>query len=180
MEVRICTPSDITPDYLLQLEEVFHGAYHNSYMYRDFLKMLEEPTDTCFFYFAIDEDKIVGTMSLQGNPHNKNIHIRKVAVSPKYRWSGVGTLLLNTLKTTAFEKLGLKKVYWHTNEVSGIKFYLKHGAIFDQNSIRTYNYRMSPENNLAFFEKIITDPWFLEHDFRLLGGDELEFWFEKD
>ena len=75
---------------------------------------------------ALYNDSIIGTASIQKK--NTDLYLFSMAVDPLYQTIGVGTLLMNEIKTRALD-MGCKCIFLETYHrlKKAIKFYNKHG-----------------------------------------------------
>lgn len=127
LKIRRANLSDLESIYQIEIECFYEDAFPLSYL-KQFLK------DPRFITLvAILENKIVGFIvgSIEFL-RDKNVgHVYSIDVKPEYRRRGVGSCLLETIENI-LKKEGAEKCYLEVsvNNITAIKFYLKHGYKF--------------------------------------------------
>lgn len=103
-------------------------------------KLTAELTETSFFYFAVDEDKVIGYLKLNTGESqtevkdDQGLEIERIYVLESYHGKKIGQLLFEQAITIAHAK-GLNYVWlgvWEENQ-RAIHFYRKNGfVVFDK------------------------------------------------
>ncbi len=176
---------EITENLLKKLKNLFDNAYFNSYMHKCFLKDLKEKHNYFQLFLAYDKEKIVWVVVLEDKIHNEinyldypQVHLQRFTVDENYRWKWIWKKLLDKLKDYAFNYYWLSVVFWESNEISWINFYLKQKALFKKEVIENYLKRNSKSANLFFFKEFIINKKF--RNFRYPEWNWLLFVFLKD
>jgi hypothetical protein len=110
--------------------------------------------------------------------NHKPVHLKRFTVHPRYRSKGIGKALVDKAKGFVFDELRLPIFFGESNEIGGMSFYGREGALFSTKAIKTYSSRNSPKDNLRFFIEFVTNPKF--KTFRYQTGKGIPFVFIND
>jgi len=169
--------NDVTDDILLELKVLFEESYVDSKMYVSFLTDIEESHKYFQVFLAYDEHKIIWIGVLEDKLHknieyywNAPVHVKRFMVEPIYRSRGIWKLLLDAMKEYAKEIFQLSVIFWESNEIGAMAFYLREGALFHIPTIKSYSQRNDPEDNLNFFKEFITNKNFRTYRYPVWKG----------
>ncbi len=170
---------------LKDLKKVFDTAYFDSHMYVNFLEDLKEKHKYLQVFLAYDDEKIIWVVVLEDKIHKwidyenfPPVHLKRFAVDEKYRWKWIWKKLLDVAQNYAFNHYWLSVIFWESNEIWWIRFYLWQWALFNQEIIETYLRRNSKRENLFLFKEFITNKNL--GVFRYPEGNGLLFVFVKN
>ena len=171
---------DLSVSILWQIEELLDMAFHNSHMYTSFREDIEKSHEYFKVLLAFDDENLVWIVVLEDKVHkgieyygHPPVHLKRFTVHPEYRSYGIWKMLLDRLKQYAFIECNLKVVFWQSNEVGAISFYLREWALFCIDTIWKYSRRNSCEENISFFKEYIINPKFKKY--RYPEGQGLAF-----
>ncbi len=97
-EIYDVLSESFTPYHIFYTEEAYEATVIPTYKIK---KRIEDQKSDVLI--AIYKDKIVGTASIEMQEET-NVHIRNMAVKPKYQKKGIGRFILDEICTTAKEK----------------------------------------------------------------------------
>lgn len=164
LEIKMLSKNQITQEVLLSMKNVLEWAYYNSYMYENFKKNLEENCDYFKVFLAYIWEEVVWICVLKNYDApgvdffwKPNINLKRFTVSSKFRWQKIWEKILKKIQNYAFNELKLDTIFWVSNEMWGINFYLKQWALFDKKVVENYMDHNSPEENIMFFKEFLTN-----------------------
>ena len=165
--VKIIWINDITDDILSNLKIIFDKSYYNSKMYVSFLEDIKQKHEYFKIFLAYNNKNIVWIGVLEDKVHlginyynHPPVHIKRFTVNSDYRWYGIWKIILDEIKKYAFNTFNLSVIYWESNEIWAISFYLREWALFSLDSIKNYSNRNNSEENLFFFKELIQNKKF--------------------
>lgn len=185
LKIKNLSLNEISKDILEKLEKLFSKAYFNSYMYVSFLDDLKEKHNYFQIFLAYENEKIIWIAVLEDKIHKwvnywnyPSVHLQRFTVDPNYRGSWIWKKLLDKIKDYAFNNYWLSVIFWESNEIWWINFYLKEWALFNKKIIETYLKRNSKSENLYFFKEFVNNKKF--RTFRYSEWSWLLFIYVKD
>ena len=136
---------EVSNDILSELKILFDKAYYDSKMYENFLEDLKEEHEYFKVFLAYNNKKIVWIVVLEDKMHKsiaywnyKPVHIKRFTVDSNYRSLGIWKKLLDESKKFAFNNYNLSVIYWESNEIGWISFYLREGWLFSLDIVKNY------------------------------------------
>lgn len=169
--------ADITESLLSGMKKVFDAAYHNSHMYRDFREDVGTGPEIFRLFLAKDGLGTIGIAVVETKRHAAieyydypSVHLKRFTVLPEYRGRGIGKMLIDAVKSYAFNEEKLSVVFGESNEAGALSFYGREGAFYSTDAIRSYSRRNTPDDNLRFFAEFISNPFFRRYRYPEGGG----------
>lgn len=187
IEIKILDKKDFTSEILEELKIILDAWYYKSYMYQKLLDDLEKSHTFFKAFVAFLEDKTVWIIVLEDNFHESvdynwyyHYHIQRVCVDSNLRSYWIGSKLIKAIKDYAFNKTYIEAIFWESNETWAMAFYINNWALFNRETIKNYNIRIFPEDNLKYFKEFLTNKKFRNYRYQTWDGIDFVFCKNKE